>query len=136
MEENKDLDDFIRRSVNEVGSENPSLNFTNLVMSKIKADTKRSSVFIYKPLFSKTTWFAIIAMVMAIFGSVIFGQHEQETTWLSVIQLNKLTSFNLFGNMPNFPVSSTFVYGILAVTIFIWVQIFILKKHFYKSYSF
>lgn len=135
MEENKELDNFIRKSMHEVGLENPSLDFTNLVMSKIKVDTKRSPVFIYKPLFSKSTWFIIIAVVVAIFAYLIFGQPAVKTTWLSIAQLNKLASFNLMGKMPNIPVSNTFIYGILAVAFFVWVQILVLKKHFDKAYS-
>jgi hypothetical protein len=135
MEENKELDAFIKKSIQEVGLDTPSLDFTNSVMSKIQIETERSAVFVHKPLFSKSTWFAIISMVIAIFAYVIFGQPEQETTWLWFSKLNDLASFNLMGSMPNIAVSRTLTYGILAVTFFVWVQIFLLKKHIDKSYS-
>lgn len=136
MEENKKLDDFIRKSINEVGLENPSVDFTNLVMSKIKVDSEKSTVFIYQPLITRKTWFIIIMVVAAVFAYVIFGHSNKEATWLSVIQLNKLTSFNLIGSIPNIPVSTTFIYGIMAVTFFVWVQILVLKKRFDKAYKF
>lgn len=135
MEENKKLDDFVRKSIKEVGLDNPSLDFTNLVMSKIQMDTERSAIFVHKPLLSKSTWFVIIAMVVAIFAYVIFGQPEQETTWLWFSKLNDLASFNLMGSMPNITISRTLTYGILAVTFFVWIQIFLLKKHIDKAYS-
>lgn len=136
MEENKELDDFIRKSINEVGLENPSEDFTNLVMSSIKVDSETSTVFKYQPLISKTTWFIIITLVAAIFAYVIFGQPNTKATWLSAIQLNKLSSFNLMGRMPSISVSNTFVYGILAVTFFVWIQILVLKKRVDKTYNF
>lgn len=136
MEENKELDDFVRKSIQEVGLEEPSLDFTNLVMSKINSVTERSAVFEYKPLLSKPAWFVILSIVAAIFIYVILGQPEQESTWLWFSKVNRLTSFNVIGSMPNIEVSSTFLYGVLAVTFFVWIQIFLLKKHIYKTYSF
>lgn len=136
MEENKELDNFIRKSMNEVGVENPSVDFTNLVMSKIKVDSETNSVFMYQPLISKKTWFIIITLVTTIFAYVIFSLPNTEATWLSVVQWNKLTSFNLMGSIPNISVSSTFIYSILAVVFFVWVQILFLKKRVDKAYNF
>jgi hypothetical protein len=135
MEENKELDDFIRKSVNQVGLEKPSVDFTNLVISKINANVARSSVFVHQPLFSTTTWFIIAAIVVAIFAYVIFGQTGQESTWNSIFQLNKLASFNLMGSIPKIPVSNTIFYGVLSVAFFGCLQIIVLKKRVDNAYK-
>lgn len=135
MEENKELDDFLRKSIQEIGLDKPSLDFTSVVMSKINVEAERSVVFVHKPLFSTSTWFVVIAMVAAIFSYVIVGQSKKETTALWLSKLNNLTSFNLMAHMPEILVSNTFIYGILAVTFFVWVQIFLLKKHIDNAYS-
>ena len=136
MEEDKELDNFIRKSIKDIGLEKPTEGFTDLILSKIRANTQVSATFVYKPLISKTVWFLILLLVITIFLSVIFGQFEQETTWLWLTKLNDLASFNLFGKIPNLPISNTFVYGIVAVAFFVCIQTLILKKQIDKAYSF
>ena len=135
MEENKKLDDFIKKSIKEVGLEKPSVNFTDLVVSKIEAESAKPHVFQYQPIFSKSTWLIILAMVTAIFVYVIFGNPDLETTWFSISQLNKMTTFNVLGKIPSYDVSSTFVYGILIFTFFVMVQVLVIKQRFDKYYS-
>ena len=85
MEENKELDDFIRRSIKAAGLEKPSVDFTDSVLSKIKLANEQESVMVTKPLFSKTTWFLILAAVVAVFsyvfmayGKYLVGSHRIE----------------------------------------------------------
>lgn len=132
MEENKELDDFIKKSIQEVGLENPSEDFTNAIFSKI--ENQNSTTFVTKPLLSKYVWFGILTFVAAIFGFVIFGNMSMESTWGNAIQLNKLTSVNLSLKMPNLPFSNVFVYGLVAVAVFIWIQVLVLKKQLDKRY--
>lgn len=135
MEENKELNDFVRKSIQEAGLENPSLDFTNLVMSKINVEEEKSVVFEYKPLLSKSAWFVIISIVVSIFGYVTFGLPEKESTWIWFSELNVLTSFNVIGSIPKIPVSKTILYGIMAVTFFGCLQIVLLKKRVDNVYK-
>ncbi len=135
MEENSALDDFIRKTVEEVGLEKAPVDFTNSVMSKIKTEAERSSVFIHRPLISKFTWFVIISVVVAVFAYVIFGNQDTESTWFSILQLNRLAAFNQLGRIPSPVVSNTFVYGFLIFAFFAVVQVIMIKKRFNKQYS-
>lgn len=136
MEDDKNLDNFIRKSVKDIGLEKPTEGFTELILSKIQPSTQVSPAFVYEPLLSKKAWFLMLLIVAAIFVYVIYGQFEQETTWLWMAKLNDLASFNLFGKIPNIPISNTFVYGMLAVTFFVCIQILILKNRVDKAYNF
>ncbi len=133
MEENKELDDFIRRSIKATGLENPSIDFTDSVLSKIKLANEQESVMVAKPLFSKTTWFLILAAVVAVFSYVFMAKSTAESTWLAAIELNKLTSFNLSLYIPELYSSSAFVYGSIAITLFVWIQVFLLQQRLHKS---
>ena len=135
MEENKELDDFIRKSIKEVGLEKPSADFTGSVLSKIAVANQKASVLVTKPLLSKTTWFLTLASVAAIFGYVLFGNSTTESTWLAAVLLNKLTSFNLSLHMPQLSFSNTFIYGSIAIALCVWIQVFLIKNYFVKNYS-
>ena len=132
MEEDKKLDSFIRKSIKELGLEKPSLQFTDVVLSKIQGNTSVSPTFVYKPLFSKSTWLIILTVVATIFVYLILDQSEIKTTWFSIAKLNQLASFNLFGKMPSLPISNTFVYGFLIFSFFAIVQVFMIKQRFNK----
>lgn len=135
MEENKKLDDFIRKSIKTVGLEEPSVDFTDLVLSKIQFESDKSAVFEYRPLFSKSTWAILIAIVAAIFIYVIFGNPDLDHTWFSFSQLNKMTAFNVLGKIPTYDVSSTLLYGVLIFTFFVLVQIFLINQRFKNHYK-
>jgi len=136
MEEDKKLDDFIRKSIKDIGLESPSVDFSDLIQAKILTNTNLSPHLTYKPLLPKTVWVFVVLFVAVIFAHAVFGQPELQTTWFSMAQLNKLASFNILGKIPIIPISSTLVYGILTFTIFVWVQILIIKKRVDKHYNF
>lgn len=134
MEENKKLDDFVRRSIKEVGLEEPSIDFTDSVLSKIAVAKQKKNVLIAKPLLSKTTWFLTLAAVAAIFGFVLFSDSTVESKWLAAVQLNKLTSYNLSLNLPELSFSTAFIYGSIAIALFVWLQVFLIKQRLDKRY--
>lgn len=133
MEENKELDDFIRKSVKELGLEKPSVDFTDTVLSKIHLESQKT-VLRHQPLFSKTTWFVVLSLVSFIFVYAIFGGSGSESTLLAAVELNKLTSINLSLNLPKFSLPAAFIYGSVVVTFFVWIQVFLVKKQLDKRY--
>ena len=135
MEENKELDDFISKSIKEVGLEKPSVSFTDLVLSKIENESKKSTVFEYQPILSKSTWGMILAVIAGLFAYVILANPDLENSWVSFLQLNRVATFNVMGKIPDLEVSSTFVYGILIFTFFVMIQVYIIKQRFDKRYS-
>ncbi|TMM56006.1 hypothetical protein FEE95_15295 [Maribacter algarum] len=128
MEENKDLDDFIKKIVKEAGLEKPSVDFTNSVLSKIEVAQQKDNIFVAKPLFSKTTWLLTVIAVTALFGYVIFGSSNAESTWVAAAKLNRLTSFNLSLNIPELGYSTALIYGSITIAFFVWIQVLLLKQ--------
>lgn len=134
MEENKKLDDFIKASIKDIGLEKPSVDFTELVLSKIEADTQMNAVRVYKPLFSKMAWFVLVTVVASIFGYAIFSSPEVESSWFTLSQIDKLITSNLTAKISVLAVSNTYVYGFLMVTLFLCVHVILLKQRFDKQY--
>ncbi len=134
MEENKQLDDFIRKSIKEAGLEKPTVDFTDAVLSKITVANQKDSFLVTKPLLSKTTWFLTFAAIAALFSYVLFSDSTTESTWLAAVKLNKLTSFNLSLNFPEVTFSAAFIYGSMAIAVFVWLQVFIIKQRLAKRY--
>jgi len=136
MEKNKDkeLDIFIKRIVKEIGSEEPSIDFTDSVLSKIRSVDEKSTV-VYQPLISKSTWWILAAAVTTVLLYAFFGNPDIENNWFGIFRLKELSAFNLFGKIPDLSVSDTFVYGFLVLALFTGVQVFLLKQHFDKRYT-
>ena len=135
MEENKELDDFIRKIVEEVGFEQPSDNFTNTTLSKIELITENNST-VYKPIISRSIWVGIVVVVIGIFIYVIFNKPSIEIGWLSLLNLNKLAAFNTSLRMPDIFVSNIYIYACIVLAFFVGVQVLFLKRHFEKRYMF
>ncbi|GAB5475318.1 MAG: hypothetical protein Mars2KO_34170 [Maribacter sp.] len=133
MEENKELDDFIRKSVKELGFEQPPSNFTDAVLSKINASAQQLPTTVYQPVLSKKAWAGILIMVAFVFSYLIFLDPELEVGWLS--RLNTLTAFDWSGNLPDIRISNTFVYGTLIGAFFVVVQVFMIKHFFDRRYE-
>jgi len=129
MEENKELDDFIRKIVEEVGFEQPSDNFTNTTLSKIELITENNST-VYKPIISRSIWVGIVVVVIGIFIYVIFNKPSIEIGWLSLLNLN--TSLRI----PDIFVSNIYIYACIVLAFFVGVQVLFLKRHFEKRYMF
>lgn len=136
MEEKKNdaLDAFIERLVKDGGLEEPSADFTTAVISKIEKAEEGKAAFAYRPLISKKTWAFVFACVILLFLYTFLEKQNLGESWVSNLNLNKLANFNLFGNLANFSAPNTFVYGLFALMVFIWVQIVWLAKRTTKTY--
>jgi len=137
MEENKEKepDYFVKKIIQEIGLEEPSLNFTETVLSKIETAREPNSVTVYTPLISKFSW-AILAVIVVGMGALaLFGKVDTKNSWLEYINLDAVSEFTFLDSMANLKFPSTLVYGVLALTIFVYVQIFLLKNHLGKKYE-
>lgn len=135
MEENKKLDDFVRKTVKEVGLEKPSLEFTDSVLSRIQTHSEKSTVFDYQPLLSKRVWLIVGSLISLVFAYLIFGNPKMGDVWFSIARLNRFTQFNLSGIVPDLAVSNTFIYGFIIFTFFMMIQVLIIKQRFDKRYD-
>lgn len=134
MEENKALDDFIRKTISEVGLESPSTDFNDLIWEKIERETTENTTYVHQPLFSKTTWFCFGAVFTSIFIYAIIGNYEKSHIWFSLINLNRFTSLNIGSVLSKMEISNLYVYGILILTLSVICQVFIIKKRHDKQY--
>jgi hypothetical protein len=134
MKEDKDkkLDTFIRKAVIEAGLENPSVDFTRSVLSKIQADAQKSTAFVYRPLISKSVWLMILTAIAGVFVYSIWENPSSEINWLTVLKLNRFAEFNLLANSLNFYISNTVIYSFVGLAFFVWVQVFLLKSYMNK----
>ena len=87
MEDNreKQLDDFIRKVVNHAGLESPANDFTQNILSKIIAETNKSTATVYQPLISRTGWLILAIFTIILFAFVIFGNLDLHIGWLPAI---------------------------------------------------
>lgn len=85
----KRLDRLSRNIMEAAELQQPSFDFTKNVLQSIEA-LHRSSVTIYKPLISKSVWFGIGALIIAIFAMVLFLNTESTASWF--VKTNRFLS--------------------------------------------
>ena len=128
------FDQFIQDRIKEEGLEKPSLNFTNTVISKIETLKEHSEVTVYKPLIPKNIWYSGAAIVIAIFSYLVYGNIDIEFNWLPEMKMQQFGQLNLFERLPNFNISSIYVYAFIGLAFFAGVQVYLLKTYFDKTY--
>jgi len=65
-------DPIIKSILDEGGLEKPSRNFTNQIINTIKAQSK-DSVFVYKPVISRSAWLVLAFLGAALFIYLLLG---------------------------------------------------------------
>lgn len=128
--EDQNIEKLVEQMLMNSEMESPSPDFTQNVMSAVYASQKSRKV-IYKPIFSKRTWFIIFTGIIAIFIYSFFNLNQQ-TPWFEInfsfFKFDRLGKF-----LPNFRISFLTGYVILLAAIAVMVQMFFLKKHFDKQ---
>ena len=67
MKQDKNIDDFSKDLLKDVGLETPSANFVNNVLKTINVENTLVSNSVYKPLISKRGWFFIVVCLIVLF---------------------------------------------------------------------
>ena len=114
--------------------ESPSFDFTQAVMSQVKA-LKISRATTYVPLISSRIWLLISLGVVSIIGYVLFGSSNTETTWFEYLKLNRYFDFVITDTFSGFDVSKTIFYIALLFGIMLAIQIPILKHQLDKRFK-
>lgn len=137
MEENKEkqLDDFIKKIVLESGLEQPSEDFTATVLSKVVLEEKQSETILFKPLISKFTWGVLAAVVIGIIAFVNYGKVDTEISWLPTLKLDTLVKYNPFDALPSVAMSDSFTYALLALVLFVCIQLFAFKRYLDRQFA-
>ncbi len=133
MQEDKQpkFDEFIQKRIKEEGLEQPSMSFTQMVITKIETQKGNSQVLDYKPLISKKVWYAVVILVISIFTYLIYGNITVEFNWFPGVNMQQI---NFLERLPNFKVSNIYVYAFVGLAFFVGLQIVLLKNHFNKRY--
>lgn len=129
MNENKELDDFIKKMVREAGLESPSEHFTHQVLGKIQFDTQQSQATVYQPLISKNTWILLALVIVGLFAYLVLGTEDASTSWLSPLNADSLSKYNIFSLIANTTISETLSYSIIGLSIIVYIQLFLLKRY-------
>ena len=112
--------------------EQPSLDFTTNVMSKVQA-ISNSTATEYKPLISRPVWMFIITAFILLVGYIIFSE---PTTSSNLLERFDLSGFsNPFENI-SFNFSKTLIYAMVLMAVMFSIQVPVLKYYFNKRMTF
>ena len=104
-------------------------------MSKIVAQNEKRMVTRYKPLISKTSWLVLAGIAFFLLGYVIFGNSDLTVSWMPSINEVAIDNIGFMNTLANLQLPNTLVYSLTGLTLFIYVQIFYLKKHMESRYT-
>jgi len=137
MEENKEkqLDDFIKKIVLENGLEQPSEDFTAAVLSKVALEGKHNETIRFTPLISNFTWGVLAAIVLGVIAYVSYGKVDTEISWLPTLKLGTIVKYNPFDALPSITLSDSFTYALLALVIFVCIQLFVYKRYLDRQFA-
>ena len=137
MEENKDknLDNFVRKSVKQAGLESPSDNFTTTLLAKIEASNQKVSITAYRPLISKVGWGALATIVVALSIFAWFGRVDTKLAWLEKMNMGALPQLDFLDKMPSLALSNIILYGLLVFGVFAVFQVLFLRQRLNSHYA-
>ena len=92
------------------------------------AVVEKAKIKEYKPLISKSGWFAIFGFLLALVGYVSFG--NLENTKIELDFGAKISNL-----IPSIHLSDTISYSVLIVALMVLIQIPILKNYFDKRFE-
>ncbi|MEQ3656887.1 MAG: hypothetical protein ABNH00_13550 [Dokdonia sp.] len=124
------LDKWSAKHIKEAGVEKPSSDFTAQVMQAVEKASEKP-VLVYKPLISRIGWLCIAFTVCALLAYTLFTSTSLETS-IGVSrsveqQLEQLTFLPLD---LEWQVPSSLTYGMLAVALWMGLEISLGKKRF------
>ena len=136
MNENADkhLDDLSRKVIGKSAIEHTSLDFTQTVMSQIKA-LQPSKVTTYVPLISKRMWLVMGIGMVAVLVFITFNTSGQESGWLSKIGFDSITNYEFKNPLASLELSQTVIYALFFFAIMLCIQIPLLKGYFDKRFE-
>ena len=135
VDKNKELDDFIRKSVKEVGLERPSEAFTASLLDKIETAAQQHSVTTYKPLISKFGWVMLSIIVLGLSLFALNHKLDIQLAWLEKMNMGAIPKLQLADAIPNMDISNIFLYSLLIFAVFATIQIVFLKQRMDKQYA-
>lgn len=129
----KELDAFVKKYINEIEEETPSIDFTANIMDAILKE-EQSSIYKAAPLISKRVWF-VLAGILAV--SILFVSKGASSSWLRIpeIKMDYLSNIQLPNLFENITVSNLMLSACFFFTVMVFVQIYYLKNHFTRKFN-
>jgi len=124
--EDKHIEKLIDKMMKDQTLETPSFDFTSKVMNQV-LESKKDSVFTYKPLLSKQTSFIILSIVIGIVIYAVFSNASISEKWTLPIDFSDIYK-NKCSQMLNFSTITT--YSTVVGTIMLLLQVYYLRNHF------
>jgi hypothetical protein len=128
--EDKHLDEFAGKLMNETSLEKPSAEFTSKVMFGVLA-AGTGTATVYKPLISKPFWFIIFGTVIISLGYLIINADVQAGGWFYSFDLSVVNN-KFLKSLSGFKFSEITLVTVALSTVMLFVQITFLKNYFNK----
>ena len=134
MKQDKNIDDFSKYLIKDVGLEMPSSNFVANVINTINVKQSKRSVTVYKPLISKIGWFCIAFSLIGLFTFFYISKSESSIQFLQIDMsfFNKLRVITIFEQMK---LSKIFTFSFVLFSVLVLFQLYYIKKYFNKNTS-
>ena len=127
--EKNSFDNFIKKMVKETPVEKPSSDFSGNVMDVIRAIEVKNEKKVFEPLISKKVWLLIVSGIIALTAYLLKSGVHLNESYLSKIDLSKVTNAISIESSYSFTISNTALYGFVFLAIMIPIQIGYLKKY-------
>lgn len=124
----KQIEKLVSKIINETTLEKPSFDFSDKVMSRVKAISK-PSIMVYKPLISKKVWAIIFVGFMALVLYAIFEVPSESKGWFDALNFGVISIHKIFNGFPAVTFSKTIFYALIMLSVMIYIQVPILKHY-------
>ena len=131
-QEDKKLEAFVDKLMEEAPLESPSVDFTQNVMHKLEADTPKE-VFQYKPIVSGKVLSAVVIAFIALL--IIMGSQlgvDNSQGWFKNVNIEKWFHAD-WGWVQSFTFSKVTMYAFLSFGLLFFAQVPWLKKQMQKT---
>lgn len=119
-------DELMKKLLNEAGTEIPSADFRNRIMSVV--ESRKASIKPYQPLIPKFVWYMVAACLLAAVSGLYMMYADVSFSWSNNFRMPK------FMEMPNIRLSQTMHYAIAFIALF-FLEIPFLKRFMDRQYG-
>lgn len=132
MKQDKNIDEFSKNLIKDVGLETPSSNFVSNVINNIQIEQNRNMQLVYKPLISKLGWFCIALIIIGLF--VFFNiSNTKSILQFPTIDLSFFRKINVLHVFEQIKLSKLFTFSFILFSVLVLFQLYYIKKYFNKN---
>lgn len=129
----KHTENLTKKILQEAGHEAPSVDFTQLVMSKLEGVPIKSSIS-YKPIIPK---YMRVLLGLGFIALIVYLTYTSGDSlgWTDKVDFSFLSQNVLSDLLANVTVSKTFLYTFIMFGLMLFFQITIIKRHHNKQFQ-